>query len=203
VAVFTAASDTFARRNINMSVDESLGVFAEVARAALAQGMTVRGYVSTAFVCPFEGPVPRQRVREVTLRLLELGVDEVAISDTIGVAAPSEVYETVGFLLEDIAAAHLALHLHDTCGTALANVCAGLDLGITTFDASAGGLGGCPYAPGAAGNLATEDLVYMLERMGIRTGVRLDGVIDAARFISGALGRDLTSRQFRRLGQSS
>jgi isopropylmalate/homocitrate/citramalate synthase len=196
IAVFTAASDTFTQKNIGMSVEESLKVFEPVVRRALAGGVTVRGYVSTAFVCPFEGAVKKERVREISLRLLELGIDEVAISDTIGAAVPTDVAQVVEFAKAKVPVEKMALHFHDTYGTALANVCAGLQAGVTTFDSSAGGLGGCPFAPGAAGNLATEDLIYMLDRMGVETGVRLAGVISAASVISGALGRELTSRQW-------
>jgi isopropylmalate/homocitrate/citramalate synthase len=199
IAVFTAASNTFARRNINMSIDESLGTFAPVVRDALAAGISVRGYVSTCFVCPYEGSIAPARVRDVVDALLGLGVDEVAVSDTIGAAVPGDLVPTVGPLLDLVPAERIALHLHDTYGTALANVYAAMQMGITAFDASAGGLGGCPYAPGAAGNLATEDLVYMLERMGIETGVDLDRLFAASRLIAEALGRDLPSRQYQRL----
>jgi len=199
VAVFTAASDTFTRINIRMSADESLDVFSPVVARAIACGMTVRGYVSTCFVCPYEGEVDKHRVRRVVERLLELGVDQVAVSDTIGAAAPTDIHDTVGFLLESVPHQRLALHLHDTYGTALANVVAGLELGITTFDASAGGLGGCPYAPGAAGNLATEDLVYLLDRMGIETGVDPVKTIEAADVVAEALNRDLPSRRWQQL----
>ena len=199
IAVFTAASDTFAFKNINMTVDQSLDVFAPVVHDALAAGLSVRGYVSTAFVCPFEGDMDAGRVVDVCQRLIAMGVDEVAVSDTIGAASPRDVERTVGRVVDGIDASRVALHFHDTYGTALANVYAGLQLGVRTFDASCGGLGGCPFAPGAAGNLATEDLVYMMDRMGIETGVDLNKLIEAAGFISGVLGRDLTSRQYRRL----
>lgn len=199
VGVFTAASESFTQKNINMSIEESLKTFTPVVFAALAAGATVRGYVSTAFVCPYEGEVRSDAVLRVTQALLDMGVDEVAVSDTIGAAAPTDVRRTIGLLLETFPAQKLALHLHDTYGTALANVCAGLDLGIRTFDSSAGGLGGCPYAPGAAGNLATEDLVYLLDRMGVETGVSLERLVDAAAMIRGVLKRELPSRQLRRL----
>ncbi|MCC7294158.1 MAG: hydroxymethylglutaryl-CoA lyase [Phycisphaerales bacterium] len=199
IAVFTAASETFAKRNINMTVAESLEAFAPVVRAARADGVSVRGYLSTCFVCPFEGDINKRRVLEVAQALLDLGVQEVAISDTIGAAVPSDVVETVGFLLQSIPRERIALHFHDTYGTALANVAIGLQLGITTFDASAGGLGGCPFAPGAAGNLATEDLVYMLDRMGIHTGVNVAKVTAAAERMQSLLGRRLPSRQLQRL----
>lgn len=199
IAVFTAASETFTRKNIRMSIDESLDAFKPVIERALDAGMTVRGYVSTAFVCPYEGEIGEDRVRDVTVRLIDMGVDEVAVSDTIGAAAPTDVHRVLDHLFDRIPREKIALHFHDTFGTALANVYAGLERGVTTFDASAGGLGGCPYAPGASGNLATEDLVYMLDRIGIQTGVSLDKVVDAANQIAQELGRDLTSRNARRL----
>ncbi len=199
IGVFTAASETFTKKNIRMSIDESFAVFAPVIERARRLGMSARGYVSTAFVCPYEGEIASDRVRNVTERLIDLGVDEVAISDTIGAAAPTDVQRTVGFVLERVPAQQLALHFHDTFGTALTNVFAGLELGIATFDASAGGLGGCPYAPGAAGNLATEDLVYLLDRMGIETGVSLEGVVKATDVVAPHVRREPTSRQWRRL----
>jgi hydroxymethylglutaryl-CoA lyase len=200
IAVFTAASNTFCEKNLRMSIEHSLDVISAVAQQALAAGLSVRAYLSTCFVCPFEGEIPAPRVRDLAERLLALGADEVAISDTIGAASPRDVFETVGHCLQRVPAGRIALHFHDTYGTALANVLAGLELGVTTFDSSAGGLGGCPFAPGAAGNVATEDLVYMLERMGISTGVNLAKVVHAARLIADALGRTLPSRNATRLG---
>lgn len=194
IAVFTAASETFCEHNLHMSVDHSLRVYGEVLREARRVGMTARAYISTCFVCPFEGEVPKEKVRAIALRLLELDVDEIALSDTIGAAAPNDIHATVGYCLERIPVRRIALHLHDTYGTALANVLAGLELGVRTFDASTGGIGGCPFAPGAAGNLATEDLVYMLDRMGISTGAKLDKVVEAAHLIADRLNRTLTSR---------
>jgi hydroxymethylglutaryl-CoA lyase len=199
IAVFTAASETFNERNIRMSIADSLATFGRVIEQARAAGMTVRAYLSTSFVCPFEGDVPAERVRELTEKLLALGADEVAISDTIGAAAPCDIEATVGAVLERVPASQVALHLHDTYGTALANVLAGLQLGIATFDASVGGLGGCPFAPGASGNLATEDLVYFLDRMGLTTGVQLDSVLDAAEAITRPLGAAPRSHQWQRL----
>lgn len=199
IAIFTAATDTFCERNINMNVERSLDVYGEVVRSALAAGMSVRAYLSTSFVCPFEGDVPKERVLELTQRLLEIGADEVAISDTLGAACPRDVFETVGYCLHAIPVERIALHFHDTYGTAPANVLAGLQLGVRTYDASAGGIGGCPFAPGAAGNLATEDLVYLLDRMGIATDVQIDGVVHAARLAADALGRTMPSRNFSRL----
>jgi len=203
VAVFAAASETFSRRNINRSIDESLDLYAEVVRAAQAGGLRVRGYLSTAFGCPFEGTVPAERVAALTARLLELGVFEVALSDTIGVATPRQVDEVVEAVASRVPRERLALHLHDTRGTALANVYAGLLAGITVFDSSAGGLGGCPYAPGAAGNLATEDLVYMLHGLGVETGVDLDGVVRASRVVAPAVGHPLPSRYLQSCGPAS
>ncbi len=171
VAVFTAASETFTRRNIGMSIAGSLEAFQPVIERATALGWWRRGYVSTAFGCPYEGDVDTDVVVEVTEALLALGCDEVSIGDTIGVAEPHDVQVLVGALLERVPVDRLALHLHDTYGRALANVEAGLGLGIRTFDASAGGTGGCPFAPGAPGNLATEALCGLLDRLGIDHGV--------------------------------
>ena len=201
IAVFTAASDTFTQRNINMSVAESLATFAPLVEQAQAHGMTVRGYVSTGFVCPYEGDIAPARVVEVTQALLAMGIQEVSIGDTIGAASPRDVTRLLDTLFTaGVSAGSLALHMHDTYGTALANVYAGLLMGITTFDTSAGGLGGCPYAPGASGNLATEDLVYCLHRMGIKTGVDLNAVAAASTLIAKALGRrTLPSKQWQRL----
>jgi hydroxymethylglutaryl-CoA lyase len=190
IAVFTAASETFNRRNIHAGIDESIERFQPVVARAREEGIRVRGYVSTAFRCPYEGDISPEAVREVTHKLLDLPVDEISIGDTIGAATPAGVYEVVETLYDSgITRGVLALHMHDTRGTALANVYAGLECGITTFDSSAGGLGGCPYAPGASGNLATEDLVYMLEGLGIETGVTLPKVVAASRFLAGVLGR--------------
>ena len=197
VAVFAAASETFSRRNINKSIAESLESYREVCSRASELGIRVRGYVSTAFGCPFEGAVPAYRVAEVSLALVEMGVYEVAVSDTIGIAHPRQVEEVVLVVADRVPRERIALHFHDTRGTALANVLAALDTGISTFDSSAGGLGGCPYAPGATGNLATEDLVYMLDGLGIETGVNLNAVIAASQFIEPRIGHPLPSRYYR------
>lgn len=194
VAIFAAASETFSRKNTNRGIEESFATYREVTTAAIAAGLRVRGYLSTAFGCPFEGPVAVDRVVELTARLLELGVYEVAISDTIGIAHPGQVRTMLPRMLLTMPASRLALHFHDTRGMALANVLAALDFDIATFDASAGGLGGCPYAPGASGNLATEDLLYLLHGLGIDTGVRIDAVSDAARALVPSLGHTLPSR---------
>jgi len=183
IAIFTAASDTFNKRNINMSIDESFVNYAPVVARARTEGMRVRGYISTAFGCPYEGDVPPEKVLEVSARLLDLGCYEVSVGDTIGVGTPMQVQGVVGILLQVIPASKLAMHFHDTRGTALANTLAALEMGIATFDASSGGLGGCPYAPGASGNLATEDLIYMLDHMGIDTGVSLERLVSASTII--------------------
>jgi len=194
IAVFTAASETFNRKNINMGVQESIDVFRPVVRRALQEGMSVRGYVSTCFVCPYEGAIAKGKVAEVVGSLFELGVDEVSIGDTIGAATPKDVETTGSYIIERFPIEKLAMHFHDTYGMAVANVYQSLRMGFTTFDSSAGGLGGCPYAPGASGNLATEDLLYLLDRLGIETGVSLKLVRRASYFIAKELARDLPSR---------
>lgn len=194
IAIFTAASDTFNKRNINMTIDESFVNYAPVAARARAEGMRVRGYISTAFGCPYEGDVPPEKVLEVSARLLDLGCYEVSVGDTIGVGTPMQVQGVVGMLLQVIPASKLAMHFHDTRGTALANTLASLEMGIATFDASSGGLGGCPFAPGASGNLATEDLIYMLDHMGIETGVALDRVVAASTIVGPYLDHPLPGR---------
>jgi len=195
LAVFSAASDAFTQRNIGMSIDESLTAFKPVLDKATELGWWKRAYVSTAFGCPFTGRVEVAKVVDVSLRLVELGADEICLGDTIGVGVPSQVHQlTAASIAWGISLDQLAYHFHDTRGTALANVVAGLEDGVTCFDSSTGGTGGCPYAPGAAGNLATEDLVYLLDGMGIAHGVDLDLVLGAARVISAALGRPLASK---------
>jgi hydroxymethylglutaryl-CoA lyase len=195
ICLITAATDSYVRHNIGMSIDESLAAFEPIAAEARRRGWWIRAYVSTAFGCPYEGEVGEQAVVSVAERLLRLGVDELSISDTLGVAAPVDVARVLGALnAAGIGAEVIALHLHDTRGTALANVMAAMDLGVRGFDSSAGGTGGSPFAPGAAGNLATEDLVYLLDREGVRTGVNLDGVLAAARFIASQLGGEVASK---------
>jgi isopropylmalate/homocitrate/citramalate synthase len=196
IAVFTAASETFSQKNTNAGIAETLVRFEPVIAEARAASLWVRGYVSTAFGCPFEGEVSAAAVVNVAGSLIELGVDEVAVSDTIGVATPKQVEEIVDAVRSSVDVDRIALHFHDTRGTALANVLAGLLLGVTTFDASAGGLGGCPYAPGAAGNLATEDLVYMLEGLNVETGVDLAKLVAASRYLAEVTGRLPASRYF-------
>lgn len=189
-AVFVSASESHNRKNVNRSVEESLAGFQEVVGPARARGLEVRGYVSTAFGCPYEGKVDPGRVAEVTGRLLALGCGQVSLGDTIGVGTPAEVRQVLRRLLPSVPSERLALHGHDTRGTALANVLAALEEGLTTFDAAVGGLGGCPYAPGASGNLATEDLVYLLHGLGLETGVDFQRLVAA-----GALAQRLTGRR--------
>ncbi len=198
IAVFTAASESFTRHNINATIAQSLDNFRPVVALAQQEGVPVRGYISTVFGCPYEGAVEPGRVLNVAQELLEMGIDELSLGDTIGVATPNQVVDVLGLLLTEgsIPVEQLAVHFHDTRGTALANVLMALQLGISIVDSSAGGLGGCPYAPGAAGNLATEDLLYMLHGMGIRTGVSLEKVVDATRFIAPLLGHAPTSKYY-------
>jgi len=194
IAIVAASTETFSRKNINQSIDESLTTYRQVCDRAHAAGLRVRGYLSTAIGCPFEGDVPPDRVAEVAARIVDVGVFEVSVSDTIGIAHPGQVPRVLDAVLARVPVEKVALHFHDTRGTALANVLTALPFGIRTFDASAGGLGGCPYAPGAAGNLATEDLIYMLDGLGIETGVSLNAVTDASAFIESRLDHRLPSR---------
>jgi hydroxymethylglutaryl-CoA lyase len=197
VGIIAAASDTFSLRNINQDVDASLDTYRAVCARASELHIRVRGYVSTAFGCPFEGEVPPARVASVAEALMNMGAFEVAISDTIGIAHPGRVRGVVAVLADTVPLHAVALHFHDTRGTALANVLTALELGISTFDASAGGLGGCPYAPGATGNLATEDLIYVLNGLGIETGVDLNALVQASAFIETRVGHPLPSRYYR------
>jgi hydroxymethylglutaryl-CoA lyase len=198
VAIFAAASETFSRRNINQSIDGSLDSYAAVCREAQAAGLRVRAYLSTVFGCPFEGTVPLATVATVAARLIAMGAYEVALSDTIGIAHPGQVQPVIDAVTAaGVPLSRVAMHFHDTRGTALVNVYAALEAGVTTFDSSAGGLGGCPYAPGATGNLATEDLIYMLDGLHIDTGVSLDGVLAASRVIEPHLDHPLPSRVYR------
>ena len=194
VAVFTAASESFTRANINATIAESLENFAPVFATARENGITVRGYVSTAFGCPYEGYVAPEKVHDVALRLFDLGAAQVSLGDTIGVGTPNQVPDVLGPLLDRVPPDRLAVHFHDTRGTALANVLVALQMGITTVDSSSGGLGGCPYAPGASGNLSTEDLLYMLNGMNIETGVDLEKVAAASMFLNSVLGKAPASK---------
>lgn len=194
LATVVSASETHNQRNVNRSIDASLAGIEAVARLAAEAGKPWSGYVSTAFGCPYEGAVPPDRVIDIAERLRALGADAVAFGDTIGAGDPQAVSALIGALRARMGDVPLRLHFHDTRGTGLPNVLAALEAGADSFDASIGGLGGCPYAPGAAGNVATEDLVYMLHRMGIATGIDLEALIDAARWIEGLVGRTLPGR---------
>ena len=194
IAIFTAASDTFNLKNTNATVDESIRRFEEFVGEAKAGGMWVRGYISTCFGCPYEGKVDPAKVADVTRRLIALGCDEISLGDTIGVAVPSQVDDAIAAVSSHVDLPRLAVHFHDTRGTALANVFRALQLGVAIVDSSAGGLGGCPYAPGASGNLATEDLLYMLHGLGIETGIDIDKVAAASRAIAPRHGREQPTR---------
>jgi hydroxymethylglutaryl-CoA lyase len=194
VAVFLSASETHNKKNVNKTIADTLKAFEEVVPHARAQGVSVRAYVSTVFGCPYEGEVDPARVVELTAQLRALGVDQLSIGDTIGVANPRQVEDVLERVLATNPIDSIAVHFHDTQGTALANCLVALELGITTIDSSAGGLGGCPYAPGASGNLATEDVVAMLHAMGVETGIDLDKLIEASRTAATFVGHDLPSK---------
>lgn len=194
IALFTAATETFNQKNIGMSIDESLEVMSEVAREAKKSKIQLRGYVSTVYGCPFEGPTPPKQALKVIERIASLGVREVSIGDTIGVATPLGVDRVIKPALKMLGSKRVAVHFHDTRGTALANTLRSLEHGVKIVDSSAGGLGGCPYAPGATGNLATEDLVYMLDGMGVKTGVDLDQLCETSIALSKLMNRQLVSR---------
>ncbi len=194
IAIFGAASETFSQRNINCTIAESLERFRPVAEAALAAGMRVRGYVSCAVACPYEGPIAPTAVAGIAEALFELGCYEVSLGDTIGVGTPGTVRAMLDAVRAVAPADRLAGHFHDTYGQALANILASLDAGLAVFDCAVAGLGGCPYAPGASGNVASEDVLYMLDGMGVRTGVDLDAVVAAGAMVCAALGRPPASR---------
>ncbi len=194
IAVFMSASETHNQKNTNKSIDQSLSVFSEVVPPALEAGMRVRAYVSTVWGCPYEGEVDPARALEIAERLIALGCYQVSLGDTIGVGTPLQTRNICKLFLDALPAEKLALHFHDTRGTALANALVGLEMGFRDFDASVAGLGGCPYAPGAAGNLATEDLVYMLHGMGIETGIDLEKLIEAGRVAESVIGRRLPGK---------
>jgi len=193
-AVFLSASETHNLKNVNKTIEQTFAAFEPVIAPARARGLRVRGYVSTAWGCPYEGKVETRRVVAIAERLLAMGCDQVSLGDTIGVGTPSQTRKLLERLLPRVEAGRLALHMHDTRGTALANVLVGLEAGLTTFDASVGGLGGCPYAPGAAGNLATEDLVYMLHGMGYETGVDWPLLIAAGELAQKLVGHRLPGK---------
>ena len=194
VAVFAAASESFSHKNINCSIDESLARFAPVMEQAAERGLPVRGYVSCVLGCPYEGEVSTDAVAAVTDKLLQMGCYEVSLGDTIGTGTAGSMKALLDRLLADFTPDQLAVHCHDTYGQALANILVALEQGIATIDSSVAGLGGCPYAKGASGNVASEDVVYMLEGMGIRTGIDLSALVAAGNRISAALGRDTLSR---------
>jgi hydroxymethylglutaryl-CoA lyase len=194
VAVFAAASESFSQRNINCSIAESLTRFAPVMSAAKSAGVKVRGYISCVLGCPYEGKVAPQKVAEVALRLAEMGCYEISLGDTIGVGTPGKAAAMIETVAQILPMERLAVHFHDTYGQALANILAALECGVSVVDSSVAGLGGCPYAPGAGGNVASEDVLYMLQGLNIETGVDLDALIAAGRFISEKLGRPPVSK---------
>jgi hydroxymethylglutaryl-CoA lyase len=197
VALFTATSNSFTQKNINATIDESFSRMEEVASKAHEDGIKLRGYVSTAFGCPYEGKKDVASLVETIRRFIELGVYEVSIGDTIGVAVPSQVKEYLGVLKNEFGLEKLAMHFHDTRGMALTNILVSLEAGITTFDSSAGGIGGCPYAKGATGNVATEDVWYLIQSMGLETGIDLDKLTKASQFILSKLNRSTESKFLR------
>lgn len=194
VAIFGAASESFSRKNINCSIAESMDRFRPLAQEAQKHGVKVRGYVSCVLGCPYEGDVPAAQVAKVAKALYDMGCYEVSLGDTIGTGTPAKTKAMIEACAAEMPMAKLAGHYHDTYGQALANIYASLELGVHTFDASVAGLGGCPYAAGASGNVATEDVVYMLNGMGVRTGVDLDKLVDIGRWICGVLGKEPSSK---------
>jgi len=194
IVVFAAATEAFSQKNINCSIAESFDRFAPVVAAAHAQGVKVRGAISVAFGCPYQGDVAADEVERVVRLMKSVGVDHCGVADTIGVGTPRKVQAGMERALRHYPVAEVSGHFHDTYGQAIGNVYASLEVGVATFDASVAGLGGCPYAKGATGNVATEDVLFLLDGLGIDTGVSLDGVVDAAAFISGVLGRKPVSR---------
>ena len=203
IAVFGAATEAFSHRNTNCSIAQSLERFAPVCRTALAAGITCRGYISVVLGCPFEGKVAPEAVAEVAQRLYDLGCYEISLGDTIGVGTPGKTQRMIETVAKRIPVEKLGGHYHDTYGQAVANVLASLEMGMATFDSSVAGLGGCPYAPGATGNVATEDVVYMLDGLGIETGVSMGKLLEAAQFICAALSRPTVSRAGRALAASA
>jgi hydroxymethylglutaryl-CoA lyase len=197
IAVFMSASETHNKRNVNKTIAETLTAFEDVVAPAQEAGVKVRAYLSTCFGCPYEGDVDPEAVRRLALTLRDMGVYQISLSDTIGVANPQQVQRVLELVLADLPLEQAAVHFHDTQGTALANCTVALTLGVTTIDAAIGGLGGCPYAPGAAGNLATEDVVSMLHGMGVETGIDLDRLIDCSRLAASLVGHELPSKYLR------
>jgi hydroxymethylglutaryl-CoA lyase len=197
IAVFMSASETHNKKNVNKTIAETLAAFRDTVPPALAAGMRVRAYVSTVYGCPYEGAVDPAKAVELSRALRELGCYQISLGDTIGVANPRQVRDVLGRVLAEIPAPEVAVHFHDTRGTALANILVAVEMGITTVDAALGGLGGCPYAPGASGNVSTEDVVYMLEGMGVRTGIDLDKLVDCGRMASAFVGHEVPSKYYR------
>jgi hydroxymethylglutaryl-CoA lyase len=194
IAVFVSASETHNRRNVNKSIADTIAAFEETIGPARAEGMRVRGYVSTAWGCPYEGQVDPAKVVGIAKKLLDMGCYQISLGDTIGVGTPRHTARILERLLGEVDPGRVAMHMHDTRGAALANVLVGLEMGIRDFDASVGGMGGCPYAPGAAGNLATEDLVFMLDGMGVPTGIDLERLVEAGKVAEGIVGRPLPGK---------
>ncbi|MFN7727959.1 MAG: hydroxymethylglutaryl-CoA lyase [Bdellovibrio sp.] len=194
VAVFGAASETFSKKNINCTIDESLKKFAQVLKVAKQKKIKVRGYLSCCFGCPFEGAIDEKKVVQLAQTLLKMGCYEISIGDTIGIAHPGQVRSLFGKLKRVIPIKKLAGHFHDTRGTALVNILTAYEMGVRVFDSSLGGLGGCPYAPGSAGNVSTEEVVFMFEGMGVKTGLDLEVLIDINHWMSGIMKKELTSR---------
>ncbi len=203
IAVFGAASESFSQRNINCSIAESLERFRPVIEAAQSAGLKARGYVSCVLGCPYEGEIAPEAVARVAEALLGMGCYEISLGDTIGIGTPAKAQRMIGAVAKEVDIQHLAAHFHDTYGQALANLLAVLEMGVATVDSSVSGLGGCPYAPGASGNVASEDVVYMLHGLGIETGIDLDKLVEVGAFISAALGRPQGSKAARALGRKA
>lgn len=194
VAVFGAASEAFSQKNINCSIDESLDRFAPVCHAAIAKGVRVRGYISVVLGCPYQGEVMPESVAHVAGRLVDMGCYEISLGDTVGAGTPLKTQRMIEAVAKHVPVERLAGHFHDTFGQAVGNIFASLEMGVAVFDSSVAGLGGCPYSPGATGNVATEDVLYLLNGLGIETGVDIDRVVDAGRFVCDAIGRPTASR---------
>jgi hydroxymethylglutaryl-CoA lyase len=197
IAVFLSASETHNKKNVNKTIAATLEAFSEVVPPALERGLRVRAYVSTVYGCPYEGKVDPAKALELCRALRAMGCYQISLGDTIGVANPRQVRDVLSRVLAENPTEAVAVHFHDTRGTALANILIAVEMGVTTVDAALGGLGGCPYAPGASGNVATEDVVYMLEEMGVRTGVDLDKLIDCSRLASSLVGHEMPSKYYR------
>lgn len=194
ISLFTATSSEFTKKNINMTVDESFEVMAQIATVAKKNNIRMRGYISTAFGCPYKGDMTKDELLGVSLKLIDLGVYEISIGDTIGVGTPKQVDEYLGFLTKQIDVSKIGMHFHDTRGMAIANILVSLKHGVTTFDSSSGGLGGCPYAKGATGNVATEDLLYLFDALNIQTGIDLNSIVEASKYILNVIKKDTPSK---------